>query len=671
MSALTLPRVAFYSDSALSNVSTANNQNVVDILDYDLVRLKNPLGLSPEAYREWLMELVEIEQNGTPRRTMYGYWNYYGDQLTTFGSATVSSVLLPGVTPATDDPLTSARVALTARIVDLDPADTFTSQMFTSGFVVTGTARDGSDVTLLQATQPTTPSTRWINFNRPRGSGNFYCVFPSANLAFAPRGTSAALDVLRDAVEAGAGLALRYCLYGMVAPYTTDEQVDEMRRRFLAGDYVLNAKVGRVVGTVNAWDGGDVVSAPSGTWLHPLGSPFIEAAEPGRTAHLLAPLSAAGPPLSHGALDAEWDRRTAAAALVADASPSGGSGGAPASADDSGPTFGPAAADVAPDGSVVSLDVMATFAEVGTGPFGPKADVGTVTLCAGGTPVAEVPYQEEPYERYGGVVDLDVPEDLRAQVLAGPLSLHWTKGPDSGLVAEQLAFPYVVVDRQCSYLDLPDATGSLEVRVFSPDGAPLAAPVTLAVEQWQDYSTHGDPGATPVVPPDFKFRKVEEGDPARMVPATLDVPAGGVATLPLTAAAPGCYKIRFLPPGARADDPNTAGWTLDYFCAVRVLPHDDYSHVRDEDVTWGFLWDEVLAYYALMYPVMSQYVPWGPPDAPLDPDRVRMLAAVLRELVDARNLDSPMYMPVTRELSAGKRELIRRWCDRQLAGDLA
>ncbi len=149
-----------------------------------------------------------------------------------------------------------------------------------------------------------------------------------------------------------------------------------------------------------------------------------------------------------------------------------------------------------------------------------------------------------------------------------------------------------------------------------------------------------------------------------------DVPAGGVATLPISAKKTGCYKIRLYPPGVTPEDPNAAtnGFLIDYWFAVRVLPADDYTNVPDEEVTWEYVWSEVFAYYALLYPVMSQYVPWGPSDAPLDPGRVHSLALVLRELVDERNIGSSMYMPVTRELSDGKRALVRRWCDLQLGG---
>ena len=651
MTYLSYPRIAFHSDDAISNVSTANNQNVVDILDFDNVTLKNPHNLEPEAYRDWLMELCDdVQQPGhAPRRTMFGYWNYYGDQLTTFGNAGVTSVLLPGE-PAPGDLLATSRVALTGRLVDLDPADTFSSQMFVSSFVVTGTKPDGEQVTLIQGTDPTVAATRFLNFNRPMGAGNFYCVVPSERLAFAPRGTSPALDVLRDAVDAGAGLSIGYCFYDFVAPIMTDEQVEEMREAFLRGDYVLNAKVGRVAGTFGAWDGTTPVSAPGGRWLAPVQSPYV----PTPGAHD-APV-----PLSHGAVDAMWQQR-AEATDAAPASP---------------PMFGPAFVVVSD--STVTIDMSATVPERSPTDM-TKVDVGRIALYAGDAFVGEIDYSREAYERLGGVAVVPVPATARAAIGKEPLSLRCQADIWGHVVAEQVEFPYAVIADQCVYLNLPDAKGEVEVRVFEPDGSPLARAATFAVEQWQDYN-YPQPPVTPevvttpptVYSPQFGFRRVPSGDPRMMVPDTLDVPAGGVARLSLDAHATGCYKIRLLAPGAPSTDPNGdqgSALSYDYYFAVRVLPEDDYSHVPDEQVTWDFVWREVFLYYALMYPVMSQYVPWGPANAPLDPDRVHTLAVVLRELVDARNFGSAMYMPVTRELSNGKRELVRRWCELQLGGD--
>ena len=108
-------------------------------------------------------------------------------------------------------------------------------------------------------------------------------------------------------------------------------------------------------------------------------------------------------------------------------------------------------------------------------------------------------------------------------------------------------------------------------------------------------------------------------------------------------------------------------WWFEFFGNYRVLPFDDYSDVPDEQVTWQFVYNEVFSYYAIMYPVMSLIIPWGPSDTPHDPDRVVQFASLIRQAVDESRVGTALAMPITRELSAGKRALVQRWCDLQLA----
>ena len=106
--------------------------------------------------------------------------------------------------------------------------------------------------------------------------------------------------------------------------------------------------------------------------------------------------------------------------------------------------------------------------------------------------------------------------------------------------------------------------------------------------------------------------------------------------------------------------------TIEFFANVRVLPADDYSTVPDDQITWEYVYREVFSYYAVLYPIMATFVPWGPGDAPLNRHRVREFASLIRRYVDSSNNSSTMYMPITRELSDGKRRLIQRWCDLQM-----
>ena len=94
--------------------------------------------MSDAAYREWMTSLITYARHDPTRSTeprwkpaMPGYWNHWGDHLTTFGRATISSSWV-GETPVSDltvDPILGSTVVFNARIVDLNPADTYCSQL--------------------------------------------------------------------------------------------------------------------------------------------------------------------------------------------------------------------------------------------------------------------------------------------------------------------------------------------------------------------------------------------------------------------------------------------------------------------------------------------------------------------------------------------------------------
>jgi hypothetical protein len=104
-------------------------------------------------------------------------------------------------------------------------------------------------------------------------------------------------------------------------------------------------------------------------------------------------------------------------------------------------------------------------------------------------------------------------------------------------------------------------------------------------------------------------------------------------------------------PGARQLD--TA---RDPYVSVRVLPADDYAHVGDDELTFGLVYKEVLRYYHLLHPAMSRVLD-------LSDERVMTaVAGTLLQRTDPAAWLGARYMPRTRDLSAGKRRLLERWC---------
>jgi len=146
---------------------------------------------------------------------------------------------------------------------------------------------------------------------------------------------------------------------------------------------------------------------------------------------------------------------------------------------------------------------------------------------------------------------------------------------------------------------------------------------------------------------------------------TIPANSNGELTLTLTGVRPGTSLIRFVDPTIPAVAPNFCWDNTDY-CCVRILPFDDYRSYSDEQVNnWPFIYENFFNYFALLYPVMSHVIPWGPLDAPDNPGIVTQFAGQMKIFTDPVNWDTTIYMPITRDLSAGKRALLWRWCTLQ------
>jgi hypothetical protein len=674
MTYLSRPRLVFFAQDAMTNPSTANNENVIHLLDANNVEVLNPpvvVGadfpkMDDAAYRAWMTSLVTYADPGTDPQpdwqpTMPGYWNYYGDHLTTFGSAKVTGALLAGGGPDADttDPLVGTNVVFNAKLVDLNPADTFCSQLIAATFKLMGPGADGKPVELL-AGSPTIAYTRWLNFMRPHAAGNFQSVIPNDALTFVEKSdapASPALEALRDGARAGGGLLLRYCLYFLQAKQTMPQMYD----RFQAGEIAMNPKFGCVLGTLGVWNGQDLESGPVGRMLYQPGPPFAA-----RHAHPKA-----------AAADAPQRKIKSHEDVAAVSAPEPEGAPAAAAATTPNPTaVWPAVAIVEPDR--ILLDLLTTFPEQKHSASRAKVDYGPVDLVVtsgeDGTEnvvtIGSVPYDRTTYEAGGGVIEIPLPAGSPA---AGALEqgLLQLRQADGIVLLAETEIVEVETDDRCVYLDFGDdgvARGQVRINVFAR-GKPITRPVRIRLEQWADEMSPGEANSLDplvVIACAMSDRLVQPNAPAYALPArTWTVPAGGRATLDLVARKPGCFKIRFIAPGMHVD-PSSPNFAFEYFTNFRVLPHDDYSSVPDEKITWEFIYDEVFSYYNVLYPIMATIIPWGPATSS-DPERVAQFASLIRQAVDESRAGTALAMPITRELSAGKRALVQRWCDLQLA----
>ena len=693
MSYLSRPRIGFFAKDAMTNPSTANNENVIHFLDYQNVTLLNPPAvvgatlpeMSPAAYREWMTSLLTYSDPlaGAPSPTnqpdwqpgMPGYWNYWGDHMTTWGSATVNSLWyengLPVTTPGSD-PLFGARVVWHARICDVDPADTWSTQFISSGFSIVGPDASGAPAELVRGV-PTTSFTRWLNFFRYAGAGTFQSVIPTDGLTFiddarAPR--SDAFTALRDGARAAGGLMLRYCFYGMT---TSGESMLDVYDGFAEGGREVNPKVGRVLGTIGVWNGTDMISTPVGRVLQQPGPPFFAAPEQPEPVPVAV------------ALNVRTHKH------VEDISTPGTQLHAESELLSCVQSMAPAVAVV--DRDVVALDLLTAFPEIGCDPNASgdpfaKHDFGAVSLWvawndgdgAQAAPLGAVRYDQASYEQLAGICEVPFASNSAAGKHVGDGLLSLRCDEDGTVLLQEIEVAQVETDDRAVYLDLepvdggpPEAVGSVRLRAFQK-GEPIAGPLPVQVQFWLDDMAPGAVNSiNPLVVMACSLSNVQSSGDYTLLDSTEDpsgtfnvtVPAGGELTLRFRTATAGCFKLRFIPPGMTLPAGQPA-FAVEYYTNIRVLPLDDYAHVPDEDLTFRFIFDEVLSYYSILYPVMSTIIPWGPDNTPHDPDRVAQFAALMSQAVDASRLDTALQMPITRELSAGKRALLQRWCALQM-----
>jgi hypothetical protein len=291
--------------------------------------------------------------------------------------------------------------------------------------------------------------------------------------------------------------------------------------------------------------------------------------------------------------------------------------------------LGPAIAGVDDDAHRVTLDLANTFPEAdeSTG----KAPLGDAVLLArNGTETSEigpVPYDQTTYEETAGVVEVPFPPALGPVIGASELVLTTEQGGEMLVEAPVM----VESDDRCVYLQQGE---SATVRfVALARGAPLAEPVRFLVLD--------EPG-TGARPPVVRF------------PETLDIGGRADGVLTVQAANPGCTVIRLArsPGGRRLDT------ARDSYVGVRVLPEDDYGHLEEDEVDFSLVYREVLRYYHLLHPAMSRRLDLS------DEQLVSASAAALLSRTDPDIWRRARYMPRTRDLSAGKRRLLERWCQK-------
>ncbi|HKI06036.1 MAG TPA: hypothetical protein VKK31_28920 [Thermoanaerobaculia bacterium] len=726
MSVLSFPRI-YFQGFVEWNPNTTNNNDYVPaydiadaVLDWDFLGQQSPPVTQQnfrETFKPWVIKpLADTcpDPNGGPSDScnnnptvhMPSRWNYYGDNGCSFVqyqqnvTLTVGGDLAYGQPAATSDPILQKPVSLIgntfggrsspARLIDINPASPFCSQIYLASL------QAGDAQTFVGGP----PAQRMFSrsFFVPRNISSdliiagaigviFQTTVPLESIQSGNGGSSPLLSALLEAMQAqgAAGLMLRFATYNTVYYQNgiyndTPEQprtCNEIYQLYQQGKVFSNPAYSRTTGTLGLWNQGELATAPGG--------------------HMLIPNATVTPVPSVAATAAAPKLRALAGAVKLSGHAEVGSRTAAVSAPPP-LAFGVLWAEVNEACSIVSLDLGNAIPEYTVD--GQKFDYGTITVGVqmpdgSFNPIGSFgfdQYENSAYEAHGGIVDVPFAygvtgQDVSQWLSSGNLALQ------VGTTIASLEQPFMAeTDNRGVYVD-ECRTQQITVQVSYRNGAPpdgtrlriaqyYPYPLLLGSGMWVLFGTpppSGGAGAACNATPPAPFLTFPEGD-------DVAVDANGTATFTIAAAAPGCPIVAFYPyTGTPPSIPAQVNFGFTSYAtpsigtasyaAVRVLPFDNalvpqfvdcwnatgtYAGQPKYDATrlWQFLYGNVLYSYDMLYPVMDQFMPLG--------NRIRVEGAanqLLMMVSESMEVASTLYMPVTRELSAGKRLILEAWCN--------
>jgi hypothetical protein len=355
---------------------------------------------------------------------------------------------------------------------------------------------------------------------------------------------------------------------------------------------------------------------------------------------------------------------------------------------------GPAVAELDPtspgaDGKrYVTVDLTTTVPAVDS--TGAKLDVGTLELNLVTDQTVQrlgsiIPtkYDQQAFQESAGIVDVELDPGVTDQAMAGGmLQLTCQTPKNERMVLLQERTITVQTEHRSVYIEQGQAQQiTVEVR---ERGVIPQRDVEIRVKQYVSAPVQPEADGTfwqdPSVTPE-KTEYVELGS------ETIVAPKGtGRAVLTLATVNPGCAVVAFFPkeqfpadlppriglcpmPDGVAWGPSYESTPWTYYTCVRVLPFDNElprdfiaeweKSGRSPDFAWEYVYRRVLYLYDALYPVMRYFGDLDLGDRAVVDKNIDQIV----ELMDPRLRDanSTIYMPVSRELSAGKYWVLRMY----------
>ena len=537
-----------------------------------------------------------------------GDWNYFGTHRCALEGGVVTGGSIGPAGAEIDASLVDAPVELVGKLVDIDPTGVC-SQIFFDELMLGIPGRPH-----LRARPRRRMSSRWLNFGRNLGA---LPIAGGASAAWQAVFPVADVEIVRDAESP---------LLARLA-----ERLREPHARGL----MLRLCTYRTVYFQNG---------------------VLNELEPAADLDELAQLHAQGKPLSNPAyslivgtlgvwFEGESESVPGGRQLFAQSpAPVRNAMGRPASA-------GPTSAELHEDAHVLSIDMSNTVPELDENlekaDFGPLA----VVVIKDGitTEIGRIEasgYARAAYEAQSGIVDVDVSQrsDAASLLVDGRLAVRVDAptGPTMLLAERELT---AVCDECNVYLDEGERrTLRLAIRERGQFPRRQMSVLVATYVQQEQITFSGEMTVLPVA-------------------------ADGTATFEVTGEEAGYRHFAFTAfAGDAAPTPRpTLAIATAQFTSVRTLPFDDAlaTATPDEALRFDFVYTNILSTYDAIAPRMSNIIDVA------DPGAVRTFARRIIKTTNPDLFESSRYMPVTRDLSRGKRALLRRFCDLMLASTLA
>jgi hypothetical protein len=699
MSVLSFPRIYFkgymgwdpctFNNNDWSMFPTYDPTNAA--LNWGFLATQNP-PITPEnfttTFRPWAITLQPDNVDSPSGARIPAEWNMFGTHGVSFVQynnliTTIIGGDLGYKQPVTSDPIIGGPVSINGdggsgpgRLVDTNPTSPWSSQIY-FGQLAFGSGDSG-----FSGPRAYRMYSRWLNPNRIYSTDQFLtspasvigvcfqtCI-PFDQVTWPSTDASQLITALQQAAsQSGAlGIMMRFTAYvnvyfmnGILNNTTAQPRDYPTLANIMAsawdawynnGDtsqFFSNPCYSHIVGVVGVWNEGELASVPGGRCL--------------AAGTAVTPLGLAAADKSTVAPRRELivGHEVKANAIAAAGSPV---------------PLGPVAANIDYNASLISLDLSGAIPENGTPGMWPsdltKADFGPLTLGVmtyeGFTPIVDISYeqyQQSAYEASAGIIDIPFPDSGTGPLLQSSTLAIQVQGQNAlleqGYTAE--------TDTRGIYLD-EGGVSDFDVMVCQM-GAPSPNTNLMVVKY------DGNLNLIPTNQPQYvNFTNGEQ--------TIINVPNGnqyvstyvsiyetdqnGNATVGIEAQNPGFPVLAFLPfSGDILPQPSLSyDFTDDaFYTTVRVLSFDDsipqefvdlWNGTGDQAQAWNFIYFQILYVYDMLFNVMLEYVNLGSQQA-VEQNISSIWSAISQESA----AESTYAMPITRDLSAGKRLTLQLW----------